>query len=79
MYIISQMPESKVCFGECLEDGFYVEGKTYFDVQEKLEKHETEICEHKWDFVGASYTDFDTIHHYECSKCGANKSTSLSI
>lgn len=43
MYIISRMPESKVCFGECLEDGFYVEGKTYFDVQEKLDEHEAEI------------------------------------
>lgn len=36
------MPESNVCFGECLEDGFYVEGKSYFDVQEQLEKHEAE-------------------------------------
>ena len=43
MYIISRMPESNVCFGECLEDGFYAEGKSYFDVQELLEKHETEI------------------------------------
>lgn len=38
-----------------------------------------EICEHEWEFIGASYTDFDTIHHYECSKCRARKSTSLSI
>jgi hypothetical protein len=37
------MPESNTCFGECLKDGFYVEGKSYFDVQEKLEKHETDI------------------------------------
>ena len=43
MYIISKMPESNVCFGECLEDEFYVEGKSYFDVQEILEKHEAEI------------------------------------
>ena len=42
MYVISKMPDSKVCFGECIEDGFYVEGKNYFEVQEKLEKHEAE-------------------------------------
>ena len=40
MYIISEMPEIHVYFGECIEDGFYVEGKDYFEVQEKLEKHE---------------------------------------
>lgn len=36
-------------------------------------------CEHEWVFIGASYTDFYTIHHYECSKCGAKKSTSIGI
>ena len=43
MYVISRMPDSNVCFGECLEDGFYVEGETYFDVQEKLDENEKEI------------------------------------
>lgn len=43
MYIISKMPESNVFFGECIEDGFYVEGKNYFDIQGKLEKHEEEL------------------------------------
>ena len=46
MYIIGKMPESNVCFGECIEDDFYVEGKNYFEVQEKLEKHEVEISRH---------------------------------
>lgn len=45
MYVISRMPESRVCFGECLNDGFYAEGKSYFDVQEILERHEVEIEE----------------------------------
>ena len=43
MYTISRMPESRICFGECIEDGFYVEGKNYFEVQEKLENHEKEL------------------------------------
>ena len=43
MYVISKMPTSNVYFGECIEDGFYVEGKNSFEVQEKLEKHEKEI------------------------------------
>lgn len=38
-----------------------------------------EDCKHEWVFVGASYTDFDTIRYYECSKCGAKESISMGI
>lgn len=38
-----------------------------------------EECKHEWVFVGASYTDFDTIRYYECSKCGAKDSISMGI
>lgn len=47
MYTISVMPESDVHFGECIEDGFYVEGKSHMEVQEKLEQHEMELEKEK--------------------------------
>lgn len=63
MYVVSRMPESNMCFGECLEDGFYVEGKIYFDVQEKLEAHEADMGECKGciHYDGCGY--FDSYDH----------------
>ena len=52
MYTISVMPESDVHFGECIEDGFYVEGKSHMEVQEKLEQHEMELEKEKEERLG---------------------------
>lgn len=46
---------------------------------ENKEDMKSKKCEHEWEFVDASYTDFDTIHHYKCSKCGEEESISLGI
>ena len=43
MYMIDKMPSSGIVFAECIEDGYYVEGKNWFDVQEKMEEHEKQI------------------------------------
>lgn len=42
MYILSQMPSGK-WFGECLEDGYYVEDNNWSIVSEKMEEHKSTI------------------------------------
>lgn len=42
MYILSQTPSGK-WFGECVEDGYYVESDNWSDVSAKMEEHELTI------------------------------------
>lgn len=36
-------------------------------------------CKHEWELINVTYDEFNTIHHYKCSKCGAEDTISLSI
>ncbi len=50
-----------------------------FDEVDRGKSMKNKKCEHEWEFIGTSYTDFYTICHYKCTKCGAEESISLSI
>lgn len=51
----------------------------YQEISKELGNVESKECEHKWELINTSYDDFYTINHYKCSKCGAEKTSSLGI
>ena len=60
------------------QDNHFVDG-VLFDEVDRSKSIKNKKCEHEWEFIGTFYTDFHTIRHYKCTKCGAIESISLSI